>query len=357
MKDLKEFKCPACGGPLAFDSGLQKMKCPYCDSVYDMAQFSDDAQEEKRKEEKKQTHWQEDETHGMRVYTCQSCGGEVLADAVTAAKSCPYCGNNVMMESQFEGGLRPDFVLPFSVTKETAVAALKKHIRGYRFHPKAFTLERTLQEVKGIYVPFWLFDADTDFYLEYEGRRLSRVWSSGDYDYKEFEYYSIQKGGAVHFHGVPVDASTKMNDTMMDALEPFDLNQMTDFNPGYLAGFFADRYDVSEQESTGRADARARQAVLDCMGGSIHGFDAVTYKGGDIHMHNRTVKYALLPVWYMTVRWNDQLWHYAVNGRNGRTIGEIPFDKGRYWRFFLKQGLIYTPVMIVLINIIMYLLL
>ena len=98
----------------------------------------------------------------MRSYVCKSCGGEIVGDATTAATACPFCGNPVVMMGQFVGALRPDYVIPFKLDKKAAKAALMKHYGSKRLLPKVFKDQNHIDEVKGVYVPFWLFDTDVD---------------------------------------------------------------------------------------------------------------------------------------------------------------------------------------------------
>lgn len=361
MADLKAYKCPNCGGPMHFDSTLQKMKCPYCESTFDMHIFEEEpAPKMKRRNNipvwnlSDKAQWSDDEANGMLVYTCQSCGGQVIGDAVTGAAKCPYCGNNVIMKEQFIGDLRPDYVIPFTVTKEDAIQSLKKHIKAFKFYPRAFTLQENLEEVKGIYVPFWLFDADARFDLHFEGSRLARHWHKGDYDYEEFQYYDIQKAGSLAFKNVPIDASSKMEDELMEALEPFDMRGMVDFKTAYLAGYLADRYDVPENVSIARADARTKETVREDIQRRIRNFGNVTYRGGTVDMYNGFAKYTLIPVWYMTVTWQGERYVFAVNGQTGKAAGRIPYDRKTFLPFVLKRALIYAPILILLMNIFFY---
>ena len=139
MQTLQEYKCPCCGGAIAFDSTLQKMKCPYCDTEFEMEAlegYDAELQSEKSDNMEWETtaggDWQEGETDGLRSYVCKSCGGEIVGDANTAATACPFCGNPVVMMGQFSGALKPDLVIPFKLDKKAAKAGLTKHLTGKR---------------------------------------------------------------------------------------------------------------------------------------------------------------------------------------------------------------------------------
>ena len=184
-----EYKCPCCGGAIEFNSTLQKMKCPYCDTEFDMEtvkEFNEAAanqqSDELNWESASDNSWKEDEASGMSVYICQSCGGEIVADESTGASSCPFCGNPVVMSGKFSGTLRPDFIIPFKLDKKAAKEGLVKHLHGKILLPKVFKKENHIDEIKGVYVPFWLFDTDASADIRYHATK-TRFWSDSDYDY------------------------------------------------------------------------------------------------------------------------------------------------------------------------------
>lgn len=258
MSDLREYKCPACGGAIEFDSKSQKMKCPYCDTEFELETLKElDEQMEREAGQQDdlsgwQTdaggEWQEGETDGMNVYTCQSCGGEIIADENTGASNCPYCGNPVIMTEKFKGALRPDLVIPFKLDKKAAKEAYYRHIKGRTFLPKAFRRENHIDEIKGLYVPFWLFDGDVDADVRYKATKV-RMWSDHDYDYTETSYYSVERSGEMTFVSVPVDGSEKMADDLMESIEPFKISESVDFRPH----IFQDIWQISMMSVKKRA--------------------------------------------------------------------------------------------------------
>ena len=167
MADIQEYKCPNCGGKLTFDSNAQKMVCPYCDSEIDVAALKDYdngldqfTQQDVMDWETAGHVWQEGETEGMRVYVCKSCGGQIIGDANLGATSCPYCGNPVVLMGQFSGDLKPDLVIPFQLDKKAAKEAYLRHLEGKKLLPKLFKDQNHIDEIKGVYVPFWLFEGE-----------------------------------------------------------------------------------------------------------------------------------------------------------------------------------------------------
>lgn len=179
---VTNYQCPACTGPLHFVGESGKLECDYCGSTYEVSEI--EALYQKKEEQAAKAHedasikdasdqeasakdasdkdtenpdswdvsglsgdWGTDAA-GMKVYNCPSCGAELICEESTAASSCPYCGNPNVVPGQFSGTLRPDFVLPFKLSKEDAVKALKKYYRGKFFLPRSFTSGNHIQEIK-----------------------------------------------------------------------------------------------------------------------------------------------------------------------------------------------------------------
>lgn len=343
MGEIQEYKCPCCGGGIAFDSKVQKMKCPYCDTEFEMetlagydSELKNDRPDDMKWEDSAGQKWQEGETEGLRTYVCKSCGGEIMCDENAAALSCPYCGNPVVLMGQFKGALKPDYVIPFKLDKNAAKAALKKHYEGKRLLPKVFKDENHLDEVKGVYVPFWLFDAGADANMRYKATKV-RAWSDSKYDYTETSFYAVTRGGSIAFERVPVDGSEKMPDDFMESIEPFDFSEAVDFKTAYLAGYLADKYDVGAEESEKRANERIRRSTEDAFGATVRGYATVVKEAGNIQLHNGKIKYAMFPVWLLSTTWNGKNYLFAMNGQTGKIAGDLPLDKRAYakWLFGL----------------------
>lgn len=332
MQTLQEYKCPCCGGAIAFDSAAQRMKCPYCDTEFDMETLRgydeglSDAQDEMHWETSAGEQWGDGEADGLRTYVCNSCGGEIVGDENTAATSCPFCGNPVVMMEKLAGSLKPDVVIPFKLDKNAAKAGLLKHLEGKRLLPKVFRNQNHIDEIKGVYVPFWLFDTDADAQVRYRTTRL-RVWSDSNYDYTETSYFLVRRGGSIGFEHVPVDGSSKMPDDLMESIEPFDFSDAVDFQTAYLSGYFADKYDVDAEQSIERANERVKRSVEESFASTVVGYDTVTTESSNIRLSNGKAKYALYPVWLLNTTWNGQKYTFAMNGQTGKFVGDLPVDK------------------------------
>ena len=332
MQTLQENKCPCCGGAIAFDSTLQKMKCPYCDTEFDMETLASyDAglngeQDSMEWETSAGTQWQEGEADGLRTYVCKSCGGEIVGDENTAATSCPFCGNPVVMMGQFSGALKPDLVIPFKLDKNAAKAGLMQHLSGKRLLPKIFKDQNHIDEIKGIYVPFWLFDTDADAQVRYRTTKV-RVWSDSKYDYTDTSHFLVNRSGSVSFEHIPVDGSTKMPDDLMESIEPFNFSAAVDFQTAYLAGYLADKYDVDAEQSIERANERVKRSTEEVFASTVHGYQTVVTESSNIRLHGGKAKYALYPVWILNTTWQGKKYTFAMNGQTGKFVGDLPVDK------------------------------
>ena len=340
MSVLQQYKCPCCDGAIEFDSSLQQMKCPYCGTKFEMEALLayDEAlsqpQDNMTWDTNAGSEWQEGETEGLRIYTCQTCGGEIVADETTGAAECPFCGNPVVMTGQFAGDLKPDLVIPFQLDRKAAIARLNKFYEGKKLLPRVFRDQNHIKEVKGMYVPVWLFDADADANVRYKATRI-RSWSDSDYNYTETSYFSVTRSGSLGFADVPVDGSTKMDDTLMESIEPYDLSAAVDFQTAYLSGYLADKYDVGAEESIQRANERIRRSTEDAFAETVQGYTTVEPGSSSIRLQNGRARYALLPVWILNTQWNGQKFTFAINGQTGKIVGDLPMDKGLYnkWLF------------------------
>jgi len=345
VSTLLEYKCPNCNGAINFDSASQQMECPFCGCSFTMEALR--AMDDSLNNVQQDLNWSEPagawgqgETEGMAVYQCQSCGGELVCDATTAATKCPFCENPVVMKGQFSGALRPDAVIPFKLDKKAAMAALEKHLLKKRLLPKVFKDQNHINEVKGVYVPFWVYDADMDANLRYKATKL-RKWTSGSYDYTETSTFYVYRGGRIGFDRVPVDGSTKMPDDLMESVEPFDWKGAVAFQTAYLAGYLADKYDVDAQQSQARATERIHNSTETAFAKTVTGYNSVTPEGGYVNLLGGTVRYALYPVWLLNTTWQGKKFTFAMNGQTGKFVGDLPVDKGaaRRWFWGLSVGI------------------
>ncbi len=348
---ITNYQCPACTGPLHYDGKTGRLLCDYCGSSFSVEEIEkiyhekleqaaeagagESVQQEapfaEAEADSSQT-W-DGEKEGMKLYHCPSCGAELLMDRTTAASSCPYCANPSVIPAQFEGLLRPDYILPFKITKEEAVAALSKYYKGKPLLPGSFSDKNHIEEIRGVYVPFWLFDGTVSADARYQA---TRVFSArhGDEMVTTTEYFDVRRRGSVSFKRIPADGSRKMPDDLMDSIEPFDYESMKPFSTAYMPGYIADIYDVDDRETFERASTRGNQTAEQIFDSSVSGYSSFTPVQKEFHMKRERTAYALLPVWLLCTQWNGERFIFAMNGQTGKFTGDLPVSMKKYLAYF-----------------------
>nr|AHF25205.1 hypothetical protein [uncultured bacterium Contig1578] len=269
------YKCPCCGAPLHYSGASGKLKCDSCGNEFELEAMQQVQEVEESTAEQTMEWegtgndaWQAGETEHLLTYSCPSCGAEIVVDDTTAATECVYCGNASIMPGAVSGDFRPDAVLPFIKTKEDAVAAYKELIKGKKLLPRAFASKKLIDKITGVYVPFWLFECRTDSTLSFRAQRVHTATHGQDM-VTTTDHFLVMRGGSLDFAGVPVDGSSKFDDTLMESVEPFDTTKMQPFDTGYLSGYQAERYDIDAEQAEPRANERIRASVVETFSSTV----------------------------------------------------------------------------------------
>lgn len=330
-----EYKCPCCNAGLVFGSNAQKLTCDYCgntfelDAVQAFQESQDTAQEDIFSwQSVEKQEWDSQEQSALNAYRCPACGGELLTDDHTAATFCPFCDNPTILPSRVSGGLKPDAVLPFQKSREDATEAFLKLCKGKPLLPKEFTSQKRLEKITGMYVPFWLYDCDSDFSGSYKATRIHR-WSDVHYNYTRTEHFLLMRKASAAFCRIPMDGSSKMDDTFMESIEPFDYSQMVPFDMGYLSGYLADKYDVPSEKGEERIHQRVAQTLQDQVQTTLIGYATAIPTNSQIQVRNSKASYVLLPVWMLNTNYNGKIYTFAMNGQTGKMTGSFPISAKR----------------------------
>jgi DNA-directed RNA polymerase subunit RPC12/RpoP len=342
--EIKEYKCPNCTGAVTFDSGIQKMKCPYCDAEFEIAALADYEKQMAKPEtdrfvldtSKAGSAWDESDLGDLSTGSCPSCGAELIGDKNTIATVCPCCGNTQIMQKRVHGLLKPEYVIPFQLDKKAAKEALMQFYKGKKLLPNFFKSENHVNSIQGLYVPFWLFDARAQGSVNFKATKVSS-WSDSNYNYTKTDFYSVQREGSLGFEKISVDGSEKMNDDYMDSIEPFDYGKLADFQTAYLSGYIAEKYDVGIEASKERAIKRIKNSVESQFRSSVTGYSMVTKERSSINVEDGKAAYSLFPVWVLNSKYRKENYQFIMNGQSGLIVGKLPIDKGKV----LKYGLIY----------------
>jgi DNA-directed RNA polymerase subunit RPC12/RpoP len=333
-----EYKCPCCGAPLAFDQKSQNLTCGSCGNEFEIDAVKAFNEPEEGAdgfswEEAEVRELSDSEKNGLQIFTCPSCGGQLLTDDTTAATFCPYCENPAIIPGRVSSGLRPDGVLPFLKTKEDAKNAFAALCQKKPLLPNGYYDQQRLEKISGVYVPFWLYDCAGDFSGRYRATRVKH-WSDSTYRYTRTSHYLLARRAKADFSGIPMDGSSKMDDSIMESIEPFDYNSMVEFDTAYLSGFLADRYDVESKSGENRIRQRVEHTMKDLLSPTFLGYTTVIPTHESLHVDHSNAKYVLLPVWMLTSRYNGKTYTFAMNGQTGRITGDLPICPKRSLAWF-----------------------
>ena len=324
------YTCPCCGAPLAFSGASGKLECASCGNSYETeaieamhpAAESDFVQFDLPKE----TFGAEDAA-GMQAYICKGCGAELMTEDTTTATECPYCGSPTILPDRIDGGVKPERVIPFTVTKEQARKQFEDYFKGKRLLPNIFKNSRNrIAEMRKLYVPYWLFDCETDANIVYDAEK-EHTRREGDWEITQTEHYIVRRKGAMAFENIPVDGSVKLDNKITESLEPYDLSASVEFSPSVLAGALADHADVNAAECEGRAMERVENSITQAVRSTVNGYTRVIERSKNIHTEGGKVTPVLMPVWLITTEKDGTTYTFAINGQTGKLTCDVPADK------------------------------
>lgn len=315
------YKCPNCGSDMAFDAESGKLSCGSCGREDNIEEFSDEFIE---------TVFEEDEA---KDYKCNNCGAVIVTDADTTATTCSFCGAAVVLADRVSGILAPSLVIPFTISKQEAEEAFRKWCRKGLLTPRGFMSADRIKKITGLYVPFWLYDLKNEAEVRAIGTKVRR-YTRGDYIYTVTKYYDIYRDLRIDFSRVPADASEKMDDELMDKLEPYHYNELKDFKTPYLAGYIAEKYNYDAKELLPRVKEKLSKPIDDFIRSTIRGYHSVQYKEKHIRTTKTRSLYTLLPVWMVYYDYNQSKYIFAMNGQTGKVVGKPPLSKGKIAAWF-----------------------
>lgn len=334
-----EYKCPNCSAGLTFMPETQKFGCEYCSSEFE-AEYIQQlyAEEENTVADEAQTAETQDFEEHTNLYHCASCGADIMADDQQTALFCYYCHNPVILSGKLTGQYKPDKIIGFRLTRDEAEEKFKTWIKKRWFVPSDFKTQEQMEKMTGLYVPFWIADCNVKVDMNAIGKKI-RTWTQGDYRYTETQEYNIVRRADLVTEGIPADGESKIEDSLMEAIEPFDYNDLKDFSMSYFSGFFADKFDVGKSEVFPRIRDRAKQAGKKLVYATVVGYDSVVALHETYDVMGTKWQHTMLPVWFMTYRYNDKIYEFAVNGQTGKLAGTPPLDKAKLALFSSAVGL------------------
>lgn len=361
------YPCDNCGASLEFSPGQQVLACPYCGHQQHIGPgtarapaLQDDTSgpwggqpaggavqwnggdkapelRELPLDQGLRLDRDSDLTQTIGTLSCPNCGARIEITSEQTASTCPFCATPVVTDTDQTRQIKPQGVLPFTITEAQARAALESWLKGLWFAPSGLTAyARRGRRMTGVYSPFWTFDADTR--SDYRGQRgdhyYETEWATTVVNGKtkrvarqvqKTRWTSVSGRVAREFDDVLVLASTSLPRHITDALAPWELSRLVTYRPEYLSGFTAEGYTVAL--SDGHQIARNQMASVIAadarrdIGGDVQRIDWI-----DTRHTNETFKHIMLPIWTAAYRYGGKSYRFVVNGQSGRVQGERPWS-------------------------------
>lgn len=267
-------------------------------------------------------------------YHCKNCGAVLITDANTTATTCSFCGAGIVIGDRLTGDLAPAKLIPFTISKDQAQEGFKKWCKKGLLTPRDFMSADRIKNITGLYVPFWLFDVNGRGEAEAICTRV-RTYTMGEWIYTETKYYDVYRKVDLNYQRIPCDASQKMDDKMMDKLEPYQYANLKDFSMPYLAGYIAEKYDYDDTQLLPRIKERVTPYVDSFIRSTISGYATVSFQRKDINIRQKHADYTLFPVWMVCYDYRQAEHTFAMNGQTGKVVGKPPLSKAKIAAWFL----------------------
>ncbi len=349
----EKHACPACGGQAEWNPGKQLLVCPFCgvESPYvdykaggdvaelDLIKMLRDLPEEQR-------GW-DTARHSVQ---CQSCRAVMVFDPAKVGKNCDFCGSPALVDyEELQSPIRPRSLLPFRISQTDVRDRMKRWYAGRWFAPNAFKDKSLVDQLHGLYVPYWTFDA-----------RVHCEWQadSGTYYYTT-ETYRDNKGrtqtrrvrhvrwtpaaGAIDhfFDDEPVPGTRGVDPGLLRQVEPFPTQEVVPYDTAFLSGFVVERYQINLEDAAAASVEQMHNTLMALCGQQVP---------GDTHRNLRiqpsfseqTFKHTLVPIWLLSYTYGAKTFHVVANGYTGEIAG-------RYPKSFWKIAMVVLMVLIVVL--------
>ena len=355
------YKCPNCDGGLVFDPSSQKYHCEYCLSDFTQEELESLSLElVRRKAEHQEPGLQEQDRREQErrepggagaqpvLYTCPSCGAQIVTDETTAATFCYYCHNPVVLAGRLEGQFRPDYVIPFQIDRQKAGEIFSQWIGRKKYVPETFYNKKQIESMSGVYFPYWLYSCRVDGELDAQGTRL-RTWDTAGMRYTETTVYDVKRQGTMEVDHVARNGLRKANRQLVDSVLPYRMNEKENFSMGYLSGFLAENRDMEKEQFVLDVQTEVRQFALQSLQDQAGSYSSMQVRKKEAGIRDEKWSYALLPVWTLTYhdKARGRIYYFALNGQTGKICGKLPVDRKKIIILFFS---VFLPLFLLLMT-------
>jgi len=335
----KKFSCPSCGGEAQWNPAKKLLICPFCGNTSpaqaeltaagDEVIVEHDLAAALRGIPDSQRGWQAKKIS----VRCQSCQAISVFDATRVGQRCDFCGSTALVPyEEIKEAFRPESLLPMKIAETQVRDSIRRWYGSRWFAPNQLKRAALTDTVKGLYIPYWTFDAQvhadwtaesgyyyyvTETYTDSQGKTQTRqvqrirwVPSAGALDH--------------FFDDELVPASRGVQEAMLRMIEPFPTTkELVPYNAGYLSGWVVERYQIdlvaAAKEAREEMDEELERLCAAQVPGDTHRNLEVEsdYSG-------QTFKHILVPIWLLTYDYGARNFQVVINGYTGTIAGKYP---------------------------------
>lgn len=327
MKET-DRKCPSCGATMDFDPASGGLSCAYCGYKEEIKSVEENSGAASELDFLSANEDSGDWGAEKKLVICKSCGAEAVYDALAFSDTCPYCGSNNVTAANSAGTMAPGGVVLFKITRERASECFMGWLKGKLFCPSAAKRSAQPDAFKGMYLPCWTFDAQTDsvytarYGIDYREVVNGQTTTRTDWKKTSGEYSAF-------INDETVIATTRYDTAMLGNLLPYATEDNRAYKAEYVSGFFAERYSLGLKDAWGKAVVLMKSKLTSGVSSKIrsqYNADRVENVVLKTSYSNITFKYLLLPVWMSSFNYNGKQYNFMVNGQNGKVSGHAPIS-------------------------------
>lgn len=334
--DKLDLNCEQCSAHLLYQPGDKHLTCPYCQHEHEI-DCADDTTVIKESDLESYLANAEKSAPRETIKTvqCTICSAETTIDENIQSSTCPFCASPILADAAIESRrIQPEYIVPFDLEKNQAETLYKDWIKSLWFAPNAIKKQSNNRtEMKGMYLPFWTYDANTA--TSYTGQRGDHYYVTQSYTngkgrrstrrVRKTRWYPVSGNVSHFFDDVLVAATRSLPTDKLEALEPWNLKNMREYDSRYLVGFITEQHSVSVQEGLASGKGKMNEHIDRLIRRNIGG-DEQRISNRRSQYSNLHFKHILLPVWVSSYRFKEKVYQFLVNARTGEVQGQRPWS-------------------------------
>ncbi|MGL4336616.1 MAG: hypothetical protein ACRCST_06960 [Turicibacter sp.] len=319
------FKCPNCGALIHYDPKRSQCLCEHCSSCFSIDEMNGFISKQVKDDQVSSSTSQTAKADPV-VYHCPSCGALLITTQTSQALICAYCQSPIVLTHQLADHYKPKHIIPFLLSQDEAKEKLLAFTKNKYFIPKDFTSPHQIENLTGIYVPYWLFNCLAQGEIKAEATTIE-TWSDHEYNYTKTNHYHIERVGEMTFNNVAHNASNKIPSQLIESIEPFDYTDLKDFSMSYLAGFYADQFDSSSEDVYPTILKRIEEVVSTTLKQDASQYSSILIQNSSTQLSQTEYAYTLMPIYLMTYEQVNKSYQFIINGQTGKVFGTLPLSK------------------------------